>query len=167
MAADVERHVGTALPTIEVVVERGPVMNFATAVTDRNPVFHDADAARRAGHEGLPTPPTYPFVMHTFGAFPELQPPPASAGGGADNPVTAIIAELMADGGMLLHGEQGFHWERPVVVGDRLTGTGSIKDVAVKQSPDRTMTFVVVETQWRDPQGALVCTSTMTLVHRR
>lgn len=160
MVADVRDRKGTPLPRVEVVVERGPVMNFAAAISDANPVFRDADAARAAGHEAIPTPPTYPFVMHTFGAFPELQPPAEG------NPVTEIIAALMADGGMVLHGEQAFHHERPVAVGDRLTGTGAITDVTVKESGERTMTFVVVETAWHDPEGALVCTSTMTLVHR-
>ncbi len=158
---DVLDRKGTPLPTVEVVVERGPVMNFATAVTDDNPVFRDAGAAAEAGFEAVPTPPTYPFVMHTFGAFPELQP---DADG--PDPVTTIIRDLMSTGGMLLHGEQSFHYERPVVVGDRLTSTGSIKDVYVKESGERRMTFVVAETIWHDPDGAPVCTSTMTLIHR-
>ncbi len=153
---------GTPLPTQKVVVERGPVMNFATAVTDRNPVFHDATAAADAGFERVPTPPTYNFVMHTFGAFPELQPEAE----GDDNPVTSIIAELMKGGGMILHGEQAFSYQRPVMVGDELTGVGSIKDISVKQSGDKTMTFVVSETAWTDADGEPVCTSTMTLIHR-
>lgn len=153
---------GTPLPTQRVIVERGPVSNFATAVTDANPVFHDATAAEAAGFERMPTPPTYNFVMHTFGAFPELQPP----AGDDPNPVTSIIADLMRGGGMILHGEQAFTYHRPVLVGDDLTGTGSIKDIHVKQSGDRTMTFVVSETTWTDAAGEPVCTSTMTLIHR-
>ncbi len=162
MSTDVSDAKGAKLPTLKVVVERGPVSNFATAVTDANPVFHDADAAREAGFERMPTPPTYNFVMHTFGAFPELQ-PPAPEG---PNPVTDVIGRLMRGGGMLLHGEQGFTYHRPVMVGDELTGEGSITDVYVKESGERTMTFVVSETQWRDAEGEPVCTSTMTLIHR-
>lgn len=153
---------GTPLPTQKVVVERGPVSNFATAVTDPNPIFHDATAAAAAGFESLPTPPTFNFVMHTFGAFPELQP----SAGDDPNPVTSIIAELMRGGGMILHGEQSFDYHRPVMVGDELTGTGSIKDVYVKEAGGKTMTFVVSETAWSDAAGDPVCTSTMTLIHR-
>jgi hypothetical protein len=150
------------LPTQHVVVERGPVSNFATAIADANPVFHDGSAAAEAGFERMPTPPTYNFVMHTFGAFAELQPPAE----GDANPVTSIIAQLMGGGGMILHGEQEFTYHRAVLVGDALVGTGMIKDIYVKQSGDKTMTFVVSETTWRDPYGDPVCSSTMTLIHR-
>lgn len=160
---DVLERRGEALPTQKVVVERGPVSNFATAVTDANPVFHDAEAARAAGFERMPTPPTYNFVMHHFGAFPELQPEVT----GDANPVTSIIGQLMRGGGMLLHGEQEFTYHRPVLVGDELTGTGSIKDIYVKEKGDVTMTFVVSETAWTDADGEAVCTSTMTLIHRK
>lgn len=152
----------TPLPTQVVVVERGHVSTFATAVTDDNPVFDDARAAAEAGFDAVPAPPTFPFVMHHVGAFTELQPLPE----GDPNPVGTIIADLMRDGGMLLHGEQGFTYHRPVRVGDRLTGTGQISDVYVKESGERRMTFVVVETSWTDEAGDPVCTSTMTLIHR-
>ncbi len=160
--SDVLERKGTVLPTQKVVVERGPVSNFATAVTDTNPVFHDATAAAAAGFDRMPTPPTYNFVMHQFGAFPELQPP----AGDDPNPVTSIIGQLMRGGGMILHGEQAFEYHRPVLVGDELTGTGSIKDIYVKESGGKTMTFVVSETTWTDADDQPVCTSTMTLIHR-
>ncbi len=155
---------GTALPEQVVVVERGPVANFATAITDRNPVFHDAEAARDAGFDAIPAPPTYPLVMHTFGAFPELQPP---APDGPDA-VTRAIGALMQDGGLILHGEQEFTYHRPVQVGDRLRGTGEVEDVYVKESGERIMTFVVARTDWADDvTGDPVCTSRMTVIHRR
>lgn len=152
---------GAALPSQVVVVERGPVGNFATAITDHNPVFHDARAAADAGFDAVPSPPTYPFVMHTFGAHTELQPSFAE-----DSPVTDAIATLMASGGMLLHGEQEFTYHRPVMVGDRLRSTGEIEDVRL--SGDRRMTFVVARTDWVDERtDEAVCSSTMTLIHRR
>lgn len=160
---DVLGRKGEQLPPQCVVVERGPIGNFATAVTDPNPVFHDARAAAAAGFDAVPAPPTFNFVMHTFGAFAELQP----AGDGESNPVTSIIGQLMADGGMILHGEQSFRYQRPIVVGDVLTSTGRISDIEVKVTDRATMTFVVTETEWHDAEGLPVCQSTMTLIHRR
>lgn len=155
---------GAPLPEQVVVVERGPVANFATAITDDNPVFHDAAAAADAGFDRIPAPPTYPLVMHTFGAFRELQPP---APDGPD-PVTAAIGALMADGGLILHGEQEFTYHRPVQVGDRLRGRGEIEDVRTRESSSATMTFVVARTDWTDDEtGEPVCTSRMTVIHRR
>lgn len=167
---DATRFTGTPLPEQVVVVERGPVANFATAITDANPVFHDARAAAEAGFDAIPAPPTYPAVLHTFGAFPELQPP---APDGPD-PITAAIGALLQDGGLILHGEQEFAHHRPVRVGDRLRGTGEIEDVRVRESggdggaPQVTMTFVVARTDWADDAtGEPVCTSRMTIIHRR
>ncbi len=161
---DVTEFVGTPLPEQVVVVERGPVSNFATAIADANPVFHDADAADAAGFEAIPAPPTYPLVMATFGAFAELQ-PAAPEGPG---PLETAIGTLMGEGGLILHGEQSFSYHRPVQVGDRLRGTGEIEDVYRKQSGDRHMTFVVARTDWADEAtGEPVCTSRMTVIHRR
>lgn len=161
---DVADFRGHPLPEQVVVVERGPVGAFATAITDDNPVFHDATAAAEAGFDAIPAPPTYPLVMHTFGAFRELQPP---APDGPD-PVTAAIGTLMADGGLILHGEQEFTYHRPVQVGDRLRGTGEIEDVRTKETDRAVMTFVVARTDWADDEtGDPVCTSRMTVIHRR
>ena len=161
---DASQFTGTPLPPQFVVVERGPVDNFASAIGDENPVLRDAEAARAAGHDAIPLPPTYPFVMHTFGAFRELQP----QGADADSPVTAAIGALMSEGGLLLHGEQEFTYDRPVRVGDRLRGTGEIEDVYVKESGEKVMTFVVARTDWTDDEtGEAVCSSRMTLIHRR
>ena len=154
---------GTALPSQRVVIERGPVANFATAVTDTNPVFHDARAASEAGFDAIPVPPTFPFAMHAWGAFPEIQPAREDEG---PDPVSAAIGELMSGGGLLLHGEQEFVYHRTPQVGDVLTSTGSIKDVYVKEGSSGTMTFVVTETEWRDEDDAPVVTTTMTLLHR-
>jgi acyl dehydratase len=154
---------GAPLPGQVVVVERSAVSAFATAIGDGNPVFHDATAATDAGFSAMPAPPTFPFVMHTFGAFRELQPPADDT-----SPVTAAIGALMSNGGMILHGEQEFVSHRPVQVGDRLVGTGEIEDVYTKTSGERVMTFVVARTDWTEEStGAPVCTSRMTIIHRR
>lgn len=154
---------GAPLPTQVVVVERGPVQNFATSVTDTNPVFRDPRVAAEHGFDAIPAPPTWPVVMGNWGAFTELQPDDA----GAASPVTAAIGALMSDGGLILHGEQEVVYERPVQVGDVLTGTGEIEDVYTKESGERVMTFVVARTDWTDESGAPVCTSRMTVIHRK
>lgn len=154
---------GAPLPTQVVVVERGPIQNFATAVTDTNPVFRDPRVAEEQGFDAIPAPPTWPVVMGNWGAFAELQPEDA----GGNSPVTAAIGALMSDGGLILHGEQEVAFERAVAVGDVLTGTGEIEDVYTKESGDRVMTFVVARTDWADQSGAPVCTTKMTIIHRK
>lgn len=160
---DVMRHVGKALPPRTIIVERGPVTNFAASVTDSDPAHQVPEAASAAGLDAIPAVPTWPFVMSNWGAFPEIQPD----GADAVNPFGRIVGELMAGGGLILHGEQEFIAHRAIVVGDRLNSAGSIKDITVKERGEVTMHFVTVEETWSDDEGRAVVTTVMNLIHRK
>jgi acyl dehydratase len=155
--------IGRPTGTTVVTVERGQLAQFADAVKDDSPIYRDTRAATEAGLAGIPAPPTYPFVMGNFGAFPELQTEAAPVG----NPMAEVLGPLMAKGGLILHGEQEFTYHRPVVAGDVLVGAGSVVDAYQKESKGKTMTFIVVETAWSEQStGEPVCTSVMNLIHR-
>lgn len=155
--------IGKPMSKSTVVVERGPVTNFATAVCDDSPVYRDPGAAKDAGLKAIPAPPTFPFVMQTWGQFPEIQPGDAPTG----NPMGEVLGPLMAKGGLILHGEQEFIYHRPVYVGDVLAGEGTVVDAYTKESKGKTMTFVVTETVWRDEKtGEPVVTSRFNVIHR-
>lgn len=157
--------VGRPTGAAKVVVERGPVMKFAEAVHNDSPVYRDLDAARSAGFESIPAPPTYAFsALQHWGKFPEDQPPDPTGG---TSPLMEIIGGLMAKGGIVLHGEQEFIYHRPIVVGDVLTSEGRVVDYYTKESSSgKTMTFVVTEDVYRDASGEPVVTSRMNLIHR-
>jgi acyl dehydratase len=158
-----DKIIGKPTGTTVVTVERGQLGLFAQAVKDESPVYRDPRAAAAAGLSGIPAPPTYPFVMGNFGVYPELQPAEAPSG----NPMAEVLGPLMANGGIILHGEQEFNYHRPVVAGDVLVGEGKVVDAYQKESKGRTMTFVVVETAWSDrTTGEPVCTSRMNIIHR-
>jgi peroxisomal enoyl-CoA hydratase 2 len=152
-------------PTMKcrVVVERGPVAEFARAVTDEGAVYHDRGAARAAGFADIPVPPTFAFSgLQFWGCFADEQPeaPP-------DNPLGEVMGGLLSKGGLILHGEQEFEYHRPLVVGDVLVGEGKVLDVYEKESKGRTMTFLVTEDVYRDEQtGEPVLTSRMNVIHR-
>lgn len=155
--------VGQPTGSATVVVERGPVAFFADAVLDENPVYRTPEAAHEAGLPGIPAPPTFPFVMETWGKFDELQPSDAPKG----NPLMKALGPLMSKGGLILHGEQEFTYHRPVVVGDVLVGEGKVVDAYQKESKGRTMTFVVTETTWVDrDSGEPVVTTRFNVIHR-
>ena len=156
--------VGRPTGKATITVERGPVTKFAESVTESSPIYRNADAARAAGFADVPAPPTYFFSAAShWGAFPEAQPADASPG---VNPTMEIIGQLMAKGGMVLHGEQAFTYHRPVVVGETLHSQGKVVDLYEKESGDRTMTFLVTEDEYRGAGGELVLTSRMNLLHR-
>ncbi len=155
--------IGKPTGTKVVTVERGQLALFADAVKEKSPVYRDPRAAADAGLAGIPAPPTYPFVMENFGAFAELQVEDAPTG----NPMAEVLGPLMAKGGIILHGEQEFTYQRPVYAGDVLVGEGAVADAYRKESKGKTMTFIVVETAWRDrSSGEPVCTSRMNIIHR-
>jgi acyl dehydratase len=147
-----------------IVVERSPVSAFALAVTDTNPIYQDADAAKAAGFDGIPIPPTFPFAMGNVGKFPELQ--PDDAPGMAEGPMAQVIGSLMAGGGLILHGEQEFEYHRTVVAGETLHEEGKVVDLYTKESKGRTMTFLVTETQYRGEDGEVAITARFNLIHR-
>jgi acyl dehydratase len=163
MSDELKKIIGKPMSKSKVVIERGPVANFATAVCDANPVYRDPRAASEAGFDAIVVPPTFPFVMQAWGEFPEDQPADKPTG----NPLGEVIGPLMSKGGIILHGEQEFIYHRPVLVGDVLLGEGRVTDAYAKESKGKTMTFIVTETVWRDDAtGEPVVTSRFNLIHR-
>jgi acyl dehydratase len=160
---DLKSIIGEPTSKSTVVVERGPVAFFADAVVDDSPIYRDPKVAEAAGLPGIPVPPTFPFSMEHWGKFAELQPADAPTG----NPMAKVFGTLMAKGGLILHGEQEFHYHRPIVVGDRLNGEGKVIDIYQKESKGKTMTFLVTETVWTDAKtGETVATSRFNVIHR-
>jgi acyl dehydratase len=157
--------IGQPTTASRVHVERGAVSYFASAVKDENPIFHNRNAARAAGFDDIPAPPTFSFAMNHMGRHPEDQPPDPTGG---KNPMFEAMGRLMSEGGLVLHGEQEFVYHRPIVVGDVLVGEGTLVDMYERESKGRTMTFVVVETVWRDDtSGEPVVTERFNLIHRK
>jgi hypothetical protein len=156
--------VGKTTGAWKVTVERGPVTAFAAALQDSNRVYRDATAARAAGFEHLPAPPTFTFALPFWGAFTEDQPPDPTGG---QNPMHTIMGDLFAKGALVLHGEQEFEYHRTVEVGDVLVGEGKIRDLYEKETDSAHMTFVVMQTQWKDADsGEPVVTEQFNLIAR-
>jgi acyl dehydratase len=155
--------IGKRTGTSRAVVERGPVANFARALKDESPIYSDDKAAEAAGFSSIPAPPTFGFCMEHWGKFAEIQPDEVVEG----NPMFETIGKLMAEGGLVLHGEQEFEYHRPIQVGDVLRSVGRVVDAYEKESRGKTMTFVVSETVWTDDRtGEPVLTSRFNLIHR-
>jgi acyl dehydratase len=78
-----------------------------------------------------------------------------------------VMGSLMANGGLILHGEQEFRYHRPVVVGDVLVGEGAVVDLYEREGKGYTMTFFVAEIVWRhEKTGEPAITERMNLIHR-
>jgi acyl dehydratase len=146
-----------------IVIERAPVANFARAVKDFNPVYADRDAAKAAGFDDIPVPPTFLIGASYWGTYAELQPKD-----NAVNPQVEVVGEYGKMGGLLLHGEQTFTYERPLKVGDVLDLETEIVDTYEKTGGTGTMTFTITDTTYRDAEtGELVATARNNFINRR
>jgi acyl dehydratase len=131
------RYTGHTMPAFTVDVEKGRLRFFAKAIGQTDPVYTDEEAARAAGHPGLPVPPTFLFCL-------EMESP---------NP-TAIRDLLGLDYKRLLHGEQGFSYHAMAYAGDTLTFSQRIEDIYDKKNG--ALEFVVRKTRVTNQRDELV-----------
>jgi len=128
------RHIGHELPPFQVDVEKGRLRFFAKATGQDDPVYTDEDAARAAGHPGLPVPPTFFFCLEM------------------ESPNPAAVRELLGiDYRRLLHGEQGFTFHRMAYAGDTLSFQQRIEDIYDKKNG--ALEFVVRKTSVTNQRG--------------
>lgn len=162
---DMNSYIGKPTGAGTVHVERGAVSRFAYAVTDGNPVYHDLESAKEEGFSAPPVPLTWTFASGFQGTYPEDQPEDPT--GGEGNPMMKIMSGLMQEGGIVLHGEQEFHYHQVAQCGDVLKWEGKITDVYTKESKGKIMTFIVMETVYRNAADEPVVTEIFNLIHRK
>ena len=100
-------------------------------------------AATGGEYAGGPVPATFPIVL-------------------AFDAMNAFLEAESIDLFRIVHGEQKFHYERPVVPGDELTATLTVASLRQIGGND----IIGTASQITDAGGALVCTTSATLVHR-
>ncbi|ROZ75290.1 MaoC family dehydratase N-terminal domain-containing protein [Ramlibacter sp. WS9] len=131
------RYIGHTLPAFSVDVEKGRLRFFAKAIGQTDPTYVDEEAARAAGHPGLPVPPTFLFCMEM------------------ESPNPAAIRDLLGmDYKRLLHGEQGFTYHAMAHAGDTLTFSQRIEDIYDKKNG--ALEFVVRKTHVTNQRDELV-----------
>jgi hypothetical protein len=141
-------------PPVRVRVDASGVMILARTLDDPDPVYASETAARAAGFERVPAPPTFTFVMAHSGAFPDLQPEGGTA---------SMYGGVGTDGGfarkgLYLHGEQHFTYHRQPLVGDVLEGRMRTSVPVARQARRGPMEVTFFQTEWREPDGTPVVT---------
>ncbi|TYL46241.1 MaoC family dehydratase [Nocardioides sp. BGMRC 2183] len=102
-----------------------------------------AGAVGAATGDDAPVPPTFPIVV-TFAAMLDF--------------LDTEQIELSR----IVHGDQKFHYERAVRIGDVLTATMSVTGLRQIGGND----IIATASEITDADGVLVCTTSATLVHR-
>jgi acyl dehydratase len=132
-------------------VERGKIIEFARAVRSQSPLHYDIDAARDCGYADLLAPLTFSNCIAHW------------SGGDA----TQVPVALGLDVSRVVHGEQRYRFNRPMVAGDVLTARRWVSDVRTK--PARSggdMTLVTVLTEFVDDTDAPVQSEEMVMIEQ-
>jgi acyl dehydratase len=99
--------------------------------------------ATGGAYDGGPVPPTFPIVL-------------------AFEAMNAFLDAESLDLHRIVHGEQRFTYERPIVPGDVLTATLSVASLRQIGGND----IIGTTSEIIDAHGVLVCSASSTLVHR-
>lgn len=132
-------------PTPVYVVGREKIREFARATLATDPVHTDVEVARARGYADVVAPATFPVVIQ-------------------DATLQQLLAhpEAHIDFSRVVHGDQRFDYQRPVVAGDELIAT--LRVTKVQSLGGHSM--VTSESTMVTPQGEHVLTATSTLVIR-
>ena len=130
-------------------IERGKIHEFADAILDDHPLYHDEDAAKAAGLPSVVAPPTFSAAAAFF--------PTEQAGRGPG------LGSM--DLRFLLHGGQELTFARPIFAGDVLHAEpGETRSYEKSGKRGGTMKFVEIETRYRDAKGEIVLRVVNTLI---
>ncbi|NYE06707.1 acyl dehydratase [Bacillus niacini] len=133
--------VGKRSNKVKNVVERGAVKKFAESIGDLHPIYFDEEAGRNSRYKNNIAPPTFPRTFD-YG----------------------VIEGLNLPNKGLIHGEQTFHYKRPLVVGEELLCYSEVKKYFEKKGNFGDMGFLVLESFGEDAAGNVIFSSTSTVV---
>jgi acyl dehydratase len=126
-------------------VGREKIREYARAVGETDPLHHDLEAARAAGHPDLVAPPMFAVVYTSPAIGPAMLDP-----------------EVGMDFARMVHGAQEFTWGPLVVAGDEITTEVELADVSERGG----MGFYVFESRSDNQDGERVCTGKWTCIVR-
>ena len=146
------------MPKITFPVEATHIMMFARAIGDTNPVYHDAEAAKKTEAKGVIAPPTFVQAMAQFDPEYHLRPKPGQPWFGSGKTSSGIEGKPASSGS--LHAEQEYTYHRPLRAGEVLTS--EVKQGAVWEKESKRAGKLIFReriTEHRDANGELVVTA--------
>ncbi|UFJ39499.1 MaoC family dehydratase N-terminal domain-containing protein [Brevibacillus humidisoli] len=136
MTKDLSKYVGYTFEPYAYRVEAGKIREFALAIGDDNPIYHDRDVAQQSGFRDIPLPPTFSTVIEMW-AGPSFE---------------HLIEVLELDPLRVLHGKQRYDYGSVICAGDEITACSRI---VAAESKSRMNLFTLV-TEYANQQGEQV-----------
>ncbi len=137
--------IGKTYEPVTYAVGREKIREYVRAFGETDPVCMDLEAARAAGYADLLAPPMFAVVF----SAPSVGPP-------------IFDPEIELNFAMMVHGGQEFVWGEPVVAGDEITTTASVKDISEADGRG----YYVFESVSVNQRGEEVCRGTWTNIVR-
>ncbi|MEH7223501.1 MaoC family dehydratase N-terminal domain-containing protein [Bacillus sp. JJ1566] len=123
------------------VVERGAVKKFAEAIGDAHPIFIDEGFGKASIYKTNIAPPTFPRVLE-FGRIEGL---------------------ILPEKG-LIHGEQIYKYERPLLVGEEISCYSKVENYVEKKGSTGSMGFLTISENGEDSNGKLIFSSKLVVI---
>ena len=147
---------GMEFPVYTFAVTKDKIIEFASAVSQKenkeqiNPIYSDEEAAKKAGYQGIPVPPTFPTSSFFW------------TGGG----LMATVKTLGIDLSKLLHREEEYEYFGSIYAGDVITRKMKVIDMSKKGTRDKIVEVTVLETKLINQRGELVLKYRTKLIER-
>jgi uncharacterized OB-fold protein/acyl dehydratase len=143
-------------------VNQAMIRHWVEAMGDHNPVYVDEAAARAAGFEGIIAPPTMlqAWIMRGLRATLETEDARVRGEAGGDAPSDRLMG-LLDEAGFtsVVATNCDQHYERPLVLGDRLEVSSTIDAVSGEKATGLGVGhFITNRMEYRDQHGELVAT---------
>lgn len=132
-------------PSEPYLVGREKIREFARAIGDVNPAYHEVAAAQGLGYADVVAPPTFAFTF----VF-------------ASTEVVVMDPDLGLDYTKVVHGEESFSYSRPIVAGDELVVINTIENIRAAAGND----MITVKSTVRTTSGEPVVVTSMVIVAR-
>ncbi len=128
--------IGKQSNKVKNTVERGAVKKFAESIGDPHPIFMDEEVGRNSRFGANLAPPTFPRVFE-YG----------------------VIKELRLPNKGLIHGEQIYHYERPLLVGEDILCYQEVKDYYERTGKLGEMGILIIKRYGESLDGELIFTA--------
>lgn len=123
------------------IVDRERVKQFANAIDDEHPIYIDTETGKKSRYGENIAPPTYPRVFD-YGKVEGL--------------------ELPTKG--LIHGEQIYHYERPLLIGEEVYCYTKVKDYKERTGSNGKMGIMRIENNGEDKEGNTIFSSAIVII---
>jgi len=126
-------------------VSRVKIADFADAIGEPSQLCRDREAAIKAGYPDVIAPPTFAVII-------------------AQRSTKEVVTDpgLGLDYSMVVHGEQGFSYSRPLHAGDVVVATTAIESIRTVGA----LSMLVTSTSIDTVDGEHICTAKSNLVER-